>query len=122
MDSATSYITAFKLPEIGSSLAWLPSSGKFLFKAKNYKEYGLPYPELADTYETYIFSGDCAQIENTFQLSELRGIYDTYYQAIVVNNEPVKIDRYCLNQENSLFNFDFQYLMLTKRLKRTDLQ
>lgn len=121
MDSATSFITGFKLPEVDTALSWLPSFCKVLFKANNYKEYGLLYPALADSYETYIFSGNAAQVETAFNLSELRGSYDTYYRATVVNNQPVKIDRYAVNQENSIFVFDLQYLKLAKRLKRTDL-
>jgi hypothetical protein len=121
MDSATSFVSGFKLPDEGIVLSWLPSFCKLLFKAKNYKEYGLPYPALADSYETYIFSGNPEQVEVAFNLSELRGSYDTYYRATVVNNQPVKIDRYAVNQENSIFIFDLQYLKLAKRLKRTDL-
>lgn len=121
MDSATSFISAFKLPEIDTTLTWLPSFCKVLFKVKNYKEYGLPYPALADNYESYIFSGNDAQVEAAFDLSELRGTYDTYYRATVVNNQPVKVDRYVVNEENSIFVFDLQYLKLAKRLKRTDL-
>ena len=121
MDSATSFVSGFKLPDEGTALTWLPSFCKLLFKAKNYKEYGLAYPALADSYESYIFSGNPEQVESTFNLSELRGTYDTYYRATVVNNQPVKIDRYAVNQENSIFIFDLQYLKLAKRLKRVDL-
>lgn len=121
MEGATSFVTGFKLPDPNITVTWLPSFCKLLFIAKNYKEYGLPYPELADGYETYVFSGDPAQIESAFSLSELRGGYDTYYRATVAGNQPVTIERYAVNQENSIFVFDLQYLKLAKRLKRTDL-
>jgi hypothetical protein len=121
MNSATSFITGFKLPEENLTLTWLPSFCKILFKAKNYKEFGLAYPTAADSYETYIFHGNPEQVESTFELSELRGSYDTYYRATIIDNQPVKIDRYAVNEEATIFNFDLQHLILAKRLKRIDL-
>jgi hypothetical protein len=114
ISTKTSFIKTYDLLKTRPS--WMPDFCNPLFIGTNHEEFNRPYPQLANTFSDYYFSGDADQIEKYFDLPTNRGTYDTYYGATVVNNEPVRVKQYVFNNaNNSIADWDVMYFLLNKK-------
>lgn len=120
MQSKTSFLRSYELYE-GERPAWLPEGANLLGWGVNHEEYGRPFPEKARTFVDWYFGGDPALMESAFNLPEKRGAYETWYGATTVNGEVVRVKQYCYSEQNTFSDWDVGYMVLCKKLGRTDL-
>jgi len=116
MTTKTSFVK--KYDQLTTKPSWMPEFCKPLFISTNHEEFNRPYPELANTFSDYYFSGDPDKVEKYFDLPYNRGTYDTYYAATIVNDKIAQIKQYVFNNSESNFaNWDVIYFLLNKNNK-----
>jgi hypothetical protein len=114
MESKTSFLRGYNL-YIGSGESWLPSESTILFEATNIKEFGRPYPELADSFKEYYFRGIPEVVEAHFNLPAHRGDYDTFYGASVIDNKVSRIKQYVYDSQTVGSDWDVVWLSQRKQ-------
>ena len=111
LTSLSSYVEAIVL--LDNRPEWMPNFCKPMFKSVHYNEYGRPFPELADNFSEYYFSGNSEQVETYFNLPVNRGSWETRYSAIVSNNQTVSVKQHCYTDTGK--DWDVIYAVATKR-------
>lgn len=120
MNSATSFIRLYGL-FTDQKPAWMPPSVKVMCKGVNLPEINRFFPALADSFHDLYFSGDPDEVEAAFSLPRLRGEYETFYGATVVDGQPVRVKQYLYNEQAGFSDWDVVFYLHCKMAGRLDL-
>ena len=115
LSSKTSYLRGYKIFE-GDNPPWAPKTAKMLCHGINMRELGHPAPDMMDSFVDYYFSGDPDDVEAHFGLDRLRGAYETFYGATVINGKTIRVKQYVYDEQTMYSDWDVLYLVRKKRL------
>jgi hypothetical protein len=116
MESGTSFIRGYT-PWVDSTPEFLPSGCKPLFKGVNFAEYNKPAPANIDTFFDIYFSGDPSIVEQSFNLPQHRGTYETFYGITIMNSIPVRIKQYAYDKQSGFSDWDVIWFAYNKWTK-----